>query len=62
MNLAEEEFLMQCGSKCFIVTLEVNDETIQKKIRARTPVAARKTIRQQYGDRATILSATEEKN
>lgn len=52
---------MQCGSKCFIVTVEVNGETIEKNIRARTPVAARKTIRQQYGDQATILSAKEDK-
>lgn len=52
---------MQCGSKCFIVTMEINGETIEKTIRARTPVAARKTVRQQYGDEVKIVASKEER-
>lgn len=52
---------MQCGSKCFIVTMEVDGERIEKTIRARTSIAARKRIRKQYGDDVTIVAAKEER-
>ena len=52
---------MKCGSKCFLVEVELNGEKKTKRINARTPVSARKVIRGQYGADAVILSAVEEK-
>ena len=52
---------MRCGSKCFLVEMEVNGEKQVKPVTARTPVDARKTIRLEYGAEAQILSVREEK-
>ena len=52
---------MRCGSKCFLVEMEVNGEKQVKPVTARTPVDARKTIRLEYGAEAQILSVLEEK-
>lgn len=53
---------MKCGSKCFLVEVELNGEKQTKRINARTPVSARKVIRGQYGADAVIISAVEEKS
>ncbi|WP_169891107.1 hypothetical protein [Litchfieldia alkalitelluris] len=52
---------MRCGSKCFLVEMEVNGEKKLKSVTARTPVDARKTIRLEYGAKAQILTVKEEK-
>ena len=52
---------MQCGSKCFRIEVEVNDEKKTEIVRARTAVNARKVIRGKYGKDAIILSAVEDK-
>lgn len=52
---------MKCGSKCFLIEMELDGETIIKRINERTPVSARKVIRKQYGADAVIISAVEEK-
>jgi hypothetical protein len=52
---------MRCGSKCFLVEIEVNAEKHIMPVTARTPVEARKTIRIEYGAKAQILSVKEEK-
>ena len=51
---------MRCGSKCFIVEMEVKGEMRRESVTARTPVDARKTIRVEYGAEAQILSVREE--
>lgn len=53
---------MMCGSKCYIVKIEVDGLKKTKRVNARTPVNARKFIRKQYGQAATIHSAVAEKN
>lgn len=52
---------MRCGSKCFLVELEVDGEVQRKSVNARTQVDARKTIRVEYGIGAQIISVKEEK-
>ena len=52
---------MKCGSKCFIVEMEVNGEIQRKQVTARTPVDARKVIRLEYGKQAAILTVKKEK-
>ncbi|WP_216830229.1 hypothetical protein [Alkalihalobacterium elongatum] len=52
---------MRCGSKCFLVEMELKGEKQIKSVTARTPVDARKTIRKEFGTDANILSVTEEK-
>lgn len=54
------EGYMRCGSKCFLVTIEMNGEKQIKPVTARSPVDARKTIRMEYGAEAQILSVTKE--
>lgn len=51
---------MRCGSKCFLVTIEMNGEKQIKPVTARSPVDARKTIRMECGAEAQILSVTKE--
>ncbi len=50
---------MRCGSKCFIVEMDVKGEMRREFVTARTPVDARKTIRSEYGTNAQILSVKE---
>lgn len=52
---------MKCGSKCFLIEVELDGEIKTERINARTPVSARKVIRGQYGADAVIISAIEEK-
>ncbi|PLT32041.1 hypothetical protein [Bacillus sp. V5-8f] len=52
---------MRCGSKCFLVEMEMNGEQQSKPVTARSPVEARKTIRIEYGKEANVLSVREEK-
>ena len=52
---------MKCGSKCFLVEVELNGEITTKRINARTPVSARKVIKGKYGADAVITSAVLEK-
>lgn len=52
---------MRCGSKCFIVEIEVAGEKQTKSVKARTPIEARKTIRGSYGTKSHILSVIEDK-
>ncbi|UPG65214.1 hypothetical protein [Metabacillus endolithicus] len=52
---------MRCGSKCFLVEIEMNGEKQIQSVTARTPVEARKTIRLEYGAEAHILKVKEEK-
>ncbi len=47
---------MQCGAECFLVEIEVNGKKQTKQVKARTPVAARKTIRTEYGAEIQILT------
>ncbi len=51
---------MKCGSKCFVVEMEVNGEIQKKLVKARTPVDARKVIRLEYGKQAEILTVRKE--
>lgn len=52
---------MMCGSKCFLVEMELNGTKQIKQVTARTPVGARKVIRGEYGANAEIVSVKEEK-
>lgn len=47
---------MQCGAKCFFVTIDVAGVEETKTVFARTPITARKTIRKTYGEAAVIKS------
>lgn len=52
---------MMCGSKCFVVKVELNGEQLIKKVNAKTPVNARKVVRGKYGTDAKIISAVIDK-
>jgi len=52
---------MKCGAKCFIVELEMDGKIKQEKVISRTPVSARKTIRNEYGKEINILTVRQEK-
>ncbi len=52
---------MMCGSKCFLVEMELNGTKQIKQVTARTPVGARKVIRGEFGADAKIVSVKEEK-
>jgi RNA polymerase-interacting CarD/CdnL/TRCF family regulator len=47
---------MRCGEKCFYVTMEKDNVTVELPVNARTPVDARKTVRREYGREIEILS------
>jgi len=52
---------LRCGSKCFLVEVELNGEKQTKPVVTRTAAGARKIIRLEYGAEAQILTVTEEK-
>lgn len=52
---------MRCGAKCFLVEIEVKGNKEVESVNARTPVEARKTIRNEYGRDVRILSVIEAK-
>ncbi|MGN7477504.1 hypothetical protein ACTHOQ_06585 [Solibacillus silvestris] len=51
---------MQCGAKCFMVEVEHNGENKRIKVKARSAVRARKTVRVQYEDAVKIISVKED--
>ncbi len=52
---------MMCGSKCFLVEMELEGTKQIKHVTARNSVGARKVIRGEFGAEVTILSVKEEK-
>ncbi len=52
---------MMCGSKCFLVEMELNGTREIKQVTARTPVGARKVIRGEYGADVEIITVKEAK-
>ena len=52
---------MQCGAKCFLVEIERNGKVETVPVKARTSVAARKTVRLQFDDLERVISVREEK-
>ena len=52
---------MMCGSKRFLVEIEINRESQIKQVSERTPAGARKEIRKEYGEKVEILSVREQK-
>lgn len=52
---------MICGSKCFLVEMELEGTKQIKQVTARNSVGARKVIRGEFGAGVTILSVKEEK-
>ncbi len=52
---------MKCGSKRFLVEIEINGESEIKQISERTPAGARKEIRKKCGENVEILSVREKK-
>jgi hypothetical protein len=53
---------MMCGSKCFLVEMELNGTKQIKQVTAKTFVGARKVIRGKYGAEVEILSVKEKKS
>lgn len=53
--------ILRCGAKCFLVEIEVKGNKEVESVNARTPVEARKTIRNEYGRDVRILSVIEAK-
>jgi len=53
---------MMCGSKCFLVTMELNGTKQIQQVTAKNFVGARKVIRGEYGTEARILSVREKKS
>lgn len=45
---------MRCGTKCFIVTIEMGQKTFVEEVGARTQAEARKMTRHHYGDEAKV--------
>lgn len=52
---------MMCGSKCFLVEMELEETKQIKQVTAKTPIGARKVIRGEYGAGVAILSVKEKK-
>lgn len=50
---------MQCGAKCFIVEFESEGNKSSESVIARTPAAARKTLRRKYGKEMQVLTVKE---
>lgn len=47
---------MRCGTKCFYVSVEKEEETVKIPVFARTSAGARKIVRQEYGKNTEISS------
>ena len=52
---------MQCGAKSFLVEMNTNGKRETTSVIARTQITARKTIRNNYGNEAEIISVKENK-
>lgn len=52
---------MRCGAKCFLVEVEAQGIRQITPVTARTTAEARKRIRLEYGQGASILTVKEEK-
>ncbi|MEK3937202.1 hypothetical protein MKY41_17995 [Sporosarcina sp. FSL W7-1349] len=50
-----------CGSKCFLVDMEVKGTREIKQVTARNSIGARKVVRGELGAEVKILSVKEEK-
>jgi len=50
---------MLCGSKCFLVEMELDGTRQTKQVTAKNPIGARKLIRGEYGTGVDILSVRE---
>ena len=53
---------MMCGSKCFLVEMELDGTKQIKQVTAKNPIGARKLIRGKYGARVAILTVKEKKS
>lgn len=49
---------MKCGAKCFLVEIEKDGITQQISVNARTPIAARKVVRNELGQNTKIIRVT----
>lgn len=54
--LSKGQFIMRCGTECFIVTIEQDDAHITKELSARSQIDARKIVKKHYGDGVNIKS------
>ncbi|MHC0553192.1 hypothetical protein [Salinicoccus sp. CNSTN-B1] len=45
---------MRCGTKCFIVTIEMGKQTFVEEIGARSQAEARKMTRHHHGNEAKV--------
>ncbi|GAA3728481.1 hypothetical protein GCM10022378_16450 [Salinicoccus jeotgali] len=45
---------MRCGTKCFIVTIEMGQQTFVEEVGARSQTEARKMTRRHYGNEAKV--------
>lgn len=61
VSMGEGGIFVRCGAECFLVEIEVNGEKQTKQVTARTPAAARKTIRHQYNEDIQILTVKRER-
>ena len=52
---------MRCGSKCFVVEMEIKGQKQMKWVNARTPADARKAVRLEFGAETAILKVIKEK-
>lgn len=48
--------MMRCGTRCFVVTFERDDEQITEEFKARSQVDARKIVKKHYGNTVSIKS------
>jgi len=53
---------VQCGAKCFLVEIELAGEIKTESVIARTPITARKTVRNEYGKTVKIISVMNKKS
>jgi hypothetical protein len=51
----ERAYSVRCGTKCFLVEIE------SEKVKARTAIEARKTIRSEYGSEVQIVTVKEDR-
>lgn len=47
---------MRCGTRCFIVSFEHDDQVITKELNARSQIDARKIVKKYYGNNINVKS------
>ena len=52
---------MLCGSKCFLVEMDLDGTRQIKRVTARNSIGARKVVRGEFGAGVSILSVKEKK-